>query len=835
MNQQKLYNLDQESVLQQLHSSKKGLSKAEVTRRISEHGLNVLSVKKRSLFKRIIEPFADLFVAVLMVAVVISLATHEIFDALVIVFVLVLNAFIYYAQQYSSDKVIKTLRAQDVVRVNVRRGGEIIEVDSENIVPGDIVFLAEGVKIPADGRLIDAENIYINESVLTGESLPVKKSSEVLEGTHQIYDQNNMLFKGTTAHSGSGVMVVGATGMNTELGKITLLATTTDLGRSPIQRKIDDLTKKIIIAVSLLGAVVFVLAIIRGIALAEALRFTISLVVSVVPESLPVALTVVLLFSAKKMASVRALVKKISSIETMGAVTLIATDKTGTLTKNKLTVAQDSFAVKDKAWVIAATLNGEPGLRADPLDGILAQTYGEKIPKGWKKVQDYSFNQDLRMSGALWQYKGQYHLFVKGAPESILQYSKKSSALNTAESALDTYVRSGYRTIGMAQKHVTKAPEQLNDVVVKDLEYSGIVGLADELRPGIAGAIAEAKAAGIKVVMLTGDHIETAREVATKVGIASSAAEIQDSAVLVTKRPKKLLGILQSTTAFGRVLPEHKFNFLRAVKGREITAMTGDGVNDIPALAEADAGLAMGSGSDAAKDASDIVLLDDNFKTIIGAVKQGRAVIANIKKMLFYVISTSVGQAFTMIGALLLGLPLPMTAAQVLWINIVTDGFTVLPLGLSAPEKAQMKRPPYSPDAPLLNNVYLSRIVVTGLGMTIVTLVLFNNALPKGEAYAQTVAFLSLVVAQLANSLNANFEQRSWVRNFIKPNKLLFGFIGLAILFQVMAMYGPLARIFDTARLVGTDIALAIVVPLVAVLIMGDIHKFITKKFNAQL
>ncbi len=835
MNQQKLYNLDTEAALELLKSHRDGLSKSEVNHRLEEYGENVLSVKKKSLFKRIIEPFADLFVAVLMVAVVISLATHEVFDAIVIIFVLVLNAFIYYAQQYSSDKVIKTLRAQDVVRVHVRRAGEIIEIDSEKIVPGDIVFLTEGVKVPADGRLVDAENIYVNESVLTGESLPVKKVSKVLVGSHEIYDQNNTLFKGTTVHSGSGVMVVGATGMQTELGKITLLASTTDLGRSPIQRKIDDLTKKIIIAVSLLGAVVFVLAIIRGIALAEALRFTISLVVSVVPESLPVALTVVLLFSAKKMASVKALVKKISSIETMGAVTLIATDKTGTLTKNKLSVAEDSFVAKDKAWSITATLNGEPGLRADPLDGILAQTYGEKIPKGWKKLQDYSFNQDLRMSGAIWEHDGKYHLYLKGAPEAILQYSKKATQPEDVTDALGAYVHSGFRTIGVAHKVLVKVPEQLHESLVKDSTYDGIMGLADEIRPGIAGAIAEAKAAGIKVVMLTGDHIETAREVAAKVGIATSAAEVRDSSVLAIKDSKKLLEVLKSTAAFGRVLPEHKFNFLRAVKGKEITAMTGDGVNDIPALVEADAGLAMGSGSDAAKDASDIVLLDDNFKTILGAVKQGRAVIANIKKMLFYVISTSVGQALTMIGALLLGLPLPMTAAQVLWINIVTDGFTVLPLGLSAPEKAQMKQPPYRPDAPLLNNVYLSRLVITGIAMTIVTLVLFNNALPKGEAYAQTVAFLSLVVAQLANSLNANFERHSWVRNFIKPNKLLFGFIGLAAAFQVIAMYGPLARIFDTATLTPSDIFVAIFVPLVVILIVGDIHKYFTAKLNKTL
>lgn len=834
MAKQKLYNVESGTVLSELDSNVEGLTSSGAARRLKQYGKNELLVKKKSLFKRIIEPFADLFVAVLMVAVIISLVTHELFDAVVILFVLLLNAAIYYAQQYSADKVIKTLRAQDVVQVTVKRSGEVIKVMSELIVPGDIVYLSEGVKIPADGRLIDAENIYLNESVLTGESLPVKKTNQPLEGEKEIYDQANMIFKGTTVQSGGGVAVISSTGMQTELGKITALASSSDLGRSPIQRKIDDLTKKIIITVSILGAVVFALAIVRGIALAEALRFTISLVVSIVPESLPVALTVVLLFSAKKMAAVKALVKKISSIETMGAVTLIATDKTGTLTKNKLSVAKDYFITSEKKQTVHLSLNGEPGIHADPLDAILAETYGEAIPKGYKKLRDYSFNQDLRMSGVLWKHKEGLYLALKGAPEAFLEFGKKTSKLNQLKEQLQIFVHSGYRTIGFGHIVVKAESEELHEQLVQGLQVDGILGLADQVRPGIKAAVAEAKEAGIKVVMLTGDHVETAKEVACSVGIAQTSQQVSDSTPL-SKQPSSVLAALKSTTAFGRVLPEHKFNFLKAVKKKEITAMTGDGVNDIPALVEADAGLAMGSGSDAAKDASDIVLLDDNFKTILGAVKLGRAVIANIKKMLFYVISTSVGQAFTMIGALLFGLPLPMTAAQVLWINIVTDGFTVLPLGLSPPEKEQMKRPPHDPEAPILSNVYLSRIVFTGITMTIVTLILFKYALPHGTRYAQSVAFLSLVVAQLANSLNANFESKSWIRNFIKPNKLLFGFIGLAVVFQIIAMYGPLTRIFETASISSSDTVLAVFVPLLAVLLVGDLHKFFTHRLHKKI
>ena len=826
------YSQSAEQALQALHSGHDGLTAHEANERLKRYGPNVLKPRGKHWIKRLIEPFASLFVSVLVVAIIISLLTHERIDAIVIGIILAINAGIYYVQQYSADKVLKTLKKQDEVECHIKRGGQMLLLPASQLVPGDIVYLAEGAKVPADGRVLESDNLQVEEAILTGESLPITKITEQLSGQLQVYDQKNTVFKDTLVHGGEGVMLVIATGNQTEIGKISELVQTADFERSPIERKIDDITKKLVVGVACLVSVVFVLAIIRGITAADALRFSLAMVVSAVPEGLPVALTVVLLLGAKKLAKVNALVKKISSIETLGAITLIATDKTGTLTKNKLSVAE--LAHHDNhgrafAQAVLASLNGDDDLHADPLDAILDDRFSEHTPKDWKKLKEYPFAQTLRVSGVLWSTPHGHHLFIKGAPEAVLGHSHSSQA-HGFKKHLAEFTSKGYRTIAVAHKRLSHIPKELDDSMLANLTVDGLLGLADELRDHIADSISEARRAGVRVVMLTGDHIDTARRVAMNIGLANNELQVAESYWLDEPHVKSLPEKLKTTVAFGRVLPAQKFNFLKAVKGLEITAMTGDGVNDIPALVEADAGLAMGSGTDAAKDASDIVLLDDNFRTIIAAVRVGRSVLANIRKMLFYLLSTSLGEAFTMVGALLIGLPLPVTAIQILWINLVTDGFSVLPLGLSPPERHQMEQPPHDPKAPLLNFRYIGRMLMVAAVMSVVALVLFNRALANGHAYAQTVAFMALVAAQWANALNANFEFHSWSKIILRPNKLLLLGIGLAIGFQWLAMAGPLSDWFGSVRLSSFDLMLAIGLPALAVLIVGDASKMIFKQ-----
>lgn len=824
------YNVEIEEILHIAGSSWHGLTKHEAAKRLQQYGPNALPIKKPSLLKRLIEPFANAFVIVLLIALALSLIEHKTVDAVIIGVIVGVNAIIYYFQQYSVGQVLKTLKSQDVAMADVRREDVSIKVPSDELTFGDIVHIAEGMKVPADGRLIEANQIQVDEALLTGESLPVHKQAGALAGDLRVYDQHNMLFKGTYVKAGSGLMLVTGIGAQTELGGITTLAGQADVGKSPIEKKIDDLTKKLIYVIAGVAVVALALAVLRGVAVEEALRFSLVLVVSAVPEGLPVALTIVLLLSARRMAKVKALVKKISSIETMGALTMIATDKTGTITQNKLAVA-DKHTTHSSTHsfdeVLRASLNGSGEHHDDPLDAILATAVNHvEVPASWHKVKEFAFNQHLRVSGVVWKHGHGYTMYIKGAPEHTLSHcSVHHQKDEKVMRALEEFTGRGYRVIAFAHKDYTDEPEGLEAHVLHDMVFDGFVGMSDTLRPGVEEAVAEAHAAGIKVVMLTGDHVATAGFIAQQVGIARGPGDVSDSAVLSSGQSDAIRTSLHLSTVFGRVLPEHKYALLKATHGREITAMTGDGVNDIPALVEADAGIAMGSGTDAAKDASDIVLLDDNFGTIVQAVKVGRTALANIRKMLVYLLGTSAGEVLTMLTALVLGIPLPVAAIQILWINLVTDGVSVIPLGLSPPEPGHMKQPPANPKAGLLNFKLTTRFALMAVTMAASVLIIFAMNLDKGHVYAQTLAFMGLIVAQWANAFNVNLEYKSWVYNFIRPNRKLWFSIGLSIILQIVVFMTPLGRFLGVVPVAWMDALIAMAVPLVAVLLVVDLHK----------
>ncbi len=825
------YNLEVHQVLESFGTSADGLSAGEAAARLEQYGLNALTSKKESIFKRLIEPFASAFVVILLFALVLSLVEGARLDAIIIGVILGANAIIYYVQQYSVGRVLNTLKRQDVSYAHVLRDGETVKVPSEQLTYGDIVHVEEGMKVPADGRLIEANQVEADEALLTGESLPVHKLAAAIAGEKKVYDQHNMLFKGTYVKAGSGLMVITGVGNQTQLGSITALAAQADFGRSPIERKIDSFTKKLLIVIICAATVALGLEIWRGIAFEEALRFSLVITVSAVPEELPIALTIVLLFSARRMAKVNALVKKISSIETMGAVTMIATDKTGTITQNKLSVA-DKHTTHGNAHtfdeVICISLNGDDDHAGDSLDAILRSSVQHvTVPASWRKVKEFAFNQNQRVSGTLWQHgTNKYSLYVKGAPEHVLSYCGDHHRADAkVKQALEMFTGRGYRTIAFAHKDFSDPVDQLDHTVLNDMNFDGFVGMADQLRNNVGAAVAEAKRAGIKVVMLTGDHVNTAGFIAGQVGIAANRNEVSDSTILETGGPEDIRASLQTVRVFGRVLPEHKYALLKATKNYEITAMTGDGVNDIPALVEADAGIAMGSGTDAAKDASDIVLMDNNFQTIVAAIRTGRTALSNIRKMLIYTLGTSSGEVLVMLLALLMGIPLPVAAIQILWTNLVTDTMTVIPLGLSPNEPRQMQEPPLPSNAPLLNARQVSRVVVISLVMSASVLAIFKLNLEKGEVYAQTLAFLSLIVVQWANALNVNFEYKSWIYNFVRPNKLLWAAIGVSILLQIVVFMTPFGTFLHVTSVAWRDALVAIAVPVVAVLLAVDLHK----------
>ncbi len=828
-----IYNLEINEILHAYKTSGSGLSDHEAAQRLQQYGPNALQAQKQSWLKRLVEPFSSAFVLVLLVALVLSIFEHKAADAAVIGVIVIVNAIIFYVQQFSASRVLKTLRQQDVAMVDVIRGGHTQRVPSEQLTIGDVIHVGEGVKVPADGRLVEANQIECDESMLTGESLPVHKSAGAIAGRHQLYEQKNMLFKGSYIRMGSGLMVVTAVGNGTELGSISALAGSVQVSRSPIEEKIDDFTRKLMIAIIVAAALAIWLSVLRGTALQEALRFSLTLVVSAVPEGLPVALTIVLLLSARRMARVNALVKKISSIETMGAVTLIATDKTGTITQNKLQVA-DRYTTHSSQRTfeeaIRASLNGGEGYSPDALDRILDEAVQHiDFPHSWHKVKELSFNQQLRLSGVLWQHTKGYTLYIKGAPEHVLAHCAVG-VTSTGGRMLEEFVGNGFRTIGFAHKDFASLPPHLDSNALQGMSFDGFVGMADELRPHIADAVAQAHQAGIKVVMLTGDHVATAGHIAQSVGIAEGPHQVSDSSVLDHGSPEDIRQALHTTRVFGRVLPEHKYALLKATRGYEVTAMTGDGVNDIPALVQADTGLAMGSGTDAAKDASDIVLMDDNFSTIMSAIRTGRTALTNIRKMLVYLLGTSGGEILTMLGALILGWPLPVTAIQILWVNLATDSITVIPLGLSPEEAHSMKQPPRDPRAPLLNGILTSRVIVMAGAICITVLTIFHLNLDKGLQVAQSLAFLSLIVMQWTNAISANFEYKSWLYTFVKPNKkLLIAIAGSAVM-QIIVFTTPFGHYLNVVALDVKDVAIAIVVPIVVAFISTDIHKLVTNR-----
>lgn len=826
-----IYTLSINDALAALHSRSGGLSAHEAARRQQQFGPNALPVHRTPLWKRIIEPFASVFVGVLLFALLLSIVEGHVTDAIIIAVIVTVNAIIFYAQQFSVERALKTLQSHDVTKVPVLRDGQTVYVASEELTYGDIVHLSEGMKVPADGRLIESSQLECDEAILTGESLPVHKHASALDHETPIYNQKNMTFKGTYIHSGSGLMLVTGIGQDTQLGQITSLASKADNTRSPIEHKIDHLMKWLIFVISIVASITLALAIYRGVAWDEAVRFALAIIVSAIPEGLPIALTVVLLLSARRMAHVNALVKKMSSIETMGAITLIATDKTGTITQNKLSVADKHTTHPNTATfdqVIRASLNASGDHKSDPLDALLAETSAHAhIPASWQKAHDFPFDQGLRMSGVVWKREHDYLLVVKGAPESILERChvrhKSDSAVS---SALEEFTRNGYRTIAFAHKTFAQPPQKLSHEVLDSLGLDGFVGMSDQIRHGVAQAVADARDAGIKIVMLTGDHVATAGFIAHKVGISQGPQDVADSAVLQSGNVEDIRQSLEHTHVFGRVLPEHKYALLEATKGHEITAMTGDGVNDIPALVRADAGIAMGSSADAARDASDMVLLDDNFHTIVAAIRAGRTALANVRKMIMYLLGTTMGGVLTIITALALNMQLPVSAVQILWINLVTDGATVIPLGLSPAESRQMKVPPRSPRAPLLNLRQFTRILVMGLTMAITVLIIYSTNIHHGHAYAQTLAFLGLIVAQWANALNANFEYKSWVYNFVQPNVKLVVAIAGSVILQLLVFIGPLGSMLGVVPVELSDALFAAALPSLAVLLAVDLHKF---------
>ena len=812
-------------------ATESGLSADEAARRLEKYGHNELKVEKELLWKKVIEPFRSILILILALAALVSFWSHETVDGIIILAIIAINAAIYYSQQQATNRALKSLKKYYEQYVEAYRDGQKITLASRLLVPGDIVLLSEGQKVPADLRLIHEDGLRMDESTLTGESLPVSKTVSTVSPEKPVYERENMLFSGTYVATGSGTALTVATGQNTEFGVIAKLAVKQE-PKSPMQQKVDFIVSRLIRILAGVALLVFGLSLLRGIPANEALRFVLSLSVSLVPEELPIALAVVAVFGMRRMAKKNALVRSMRTIEDLGLTTVIATDKTGTLTKNVLSVIGSWTPSQNNIEVVASKALGNATNGREPFDQALRQFSGTFLDDNQGKfIKSYPFEQKLRMSGALWNESDALVLYVKGSPEHLLNLCQLDAHMrHEAESELHKMVSKGFRVIAFARTRLESVPQELNEAHIHNLQLLGFTAFADELRPESAAAIEAAHKAGISVKMITGDHFETAFHIGQTLGISTH----RDQVIMGDELPaseEHLVSVLKQKTVFARILPQQKFNILRALKRSEITAMTGDGVNDVPALTNAHVGIAMGSGNDIAKDAGDMVLLDNRFASIVSAISEGRVIYDNIRRMLFYLLSTSLGEVLTMVGALLLGLPLPVTAIMILWVNLVTDTSLVIPLGLEPAEEDHMRHPPRHPRAPILERVILTRIVMVGFSMAIPVLAVFSYLRSSGFSleYAQTVAFMMLVVAQWANAFNARSEHFSILRRARIPNhKLLAGLI-IAAALQALVMFGPLKGIFNVANVSFEHLLLGIVSVVFSVFAVVEAHKIVSK------
>lgn len=827
------YNKNTRAVLEDLQVTEHGLSDTDAAERLRLHGPNAIKVSGEPLWRKLIEPFANIFMFVLFMAAVISVFHGDTLDAAIIGFIMAANATIYYVQRFSTERVMRSLQKHTAQSVETLRDGKVVSVDSTQLVPGDIILLTEGEKVPADARILECKSVRTDESLLTGESLPITKQSEALRGEKEVYERSNMLFQGSFVISGEVRAVVVHTGNTTEFGQIAALTSDTNT-ESPVQKKIDRLISQIIAVVGAMALAAFALALYRGMEFTETLKFVMALSVSAVPESLPIAISVVLVLGMRRMAARKALVRNMRAIETIGALTTIATDKTGTLTKNKLTVQetwQPDHMPHSMATLAHMTVVNGSHKTHDPLDTALEEflTKEQAVHDSGEVIVSLPFDPAVTMSGNVWQRESHITLAVKGAPEYVLAHSDLTSGEHEKAIAMLHHLTGlGYRVLAFAHTPLKKPVERFEQLPAKTrFTFGGFIAVADVLRPEAKRAIKAALDAGVTVRMITGDHQETAYHIARQLGMVTSRDQIFDSRRMSVMTDDELAKAIKHIRVFSRVIPENKYRILTLLKRHNITAMTGDGVNDVPALANAHVGVAMGSGSHIAKDAGDIILLDDNFKSIIDAMKEGRTIIANVRRMLYYLLATNSGEALVMMGSLIIGMPLPLVPVQILWINLVTDTSMVIPLGLEPGEKDVMQQKPHAIRAPILSKYMVVRMVLVATSMAAVTLCLYAyfNA-TEGHAYANTIAFSALVVMQWSNAFNARSDYESMFSRLRVWNGKFYAGLAIAIGLQMVAIFGPLQGLLHIETVLIGDListaALAFVIPVIIV----ETHKY---------
>lgn len=755
----------------------KGLREEEARRRQEIYGKNVIEVeKRRSAWKILLDQFTNVLVVLLFGAAMLAVFIGEIVDAAIIIILLVVNGFIGFFQEYKAENAMEKLRELLKPKTKVIRDGRIVVVDSEDVVPGDVILLEEGDVVPADARLVRAEDLLVDESVLTGESLPVEKDPEWV-GEGSVFERRNVVYGGTKVLRGRAVAIVYATGKKTEIGRIAA-SLSTEERPDVFGREVGELSALIGKLTLIVSALVFAVYALKGLNLVEASLIAISLAVAAVPESLPVVMTLTLSFGVWEMAKKKALVRRLSSVETLGRVDVVCTDKTGTITRNEMEVAE---VWGDEEWlrIVGSCCNNADAASntGDPLEIALKRWAGEAK---CRRIDEIPFSSERKLMTVIVEIEKKRYILTKGAPERIAELTGEEEVLKVAE----TLARRGLRVIGMAYKEDDGRPEE------PPYNLAGLVGFLDLPREGVKEAIEIAKRAGIKTIMITGDHKETAATIGRMVGIEGAVLTGRE---LDELSEEELMRRIEEVSIFARVEPRHKLKIVELLqKTGHVVAMTGDGVNDAPALKAADVGIALGSGTDVAKEAADIVLLDNNYGVIVEAIKEGRRIISNVKKFVVYMLSANAGEVLAVFLGSLLGWIL-LKPIHLLLLNILTDGLPAIALAVDPPEPDLMKKPPLGRERSLLTR---KEVVagVGGLGILLAASVLasFFIGLDGGLKVAWGSALAAFVIFEFV-------RLRSVRKTGLFTNRWLFLSVLGAILVLLGVLYTPLRVPFSVS------------------------------------
>jgi len=829
-----------EEVIEELGSSLQGISSADADKLLIEHGPNELAeTKKRTLFMMFLDQFKDLMILVLIAAAIVSGVIGEAADTIAIIVIVVLNALIGFVQEYRAEKAMAMLRKMSAQSALVLRDGSPVSIPTAQLVPGDVVILETGKIVPADLRLIETSLLKIEEAALTGESLPVEKNPEPLQDKSlSIGDRKNMAYKGTIVSYGRGRGIVTASGMATELGNIATMLQDEEEVKTPLQKRLAAFSQKLAIAVLAICAIVFGVGVLRGEEPLIMFLTAISLAVAAIPEALPAVITISLALGAKKMVRQNALIRKLPAVETLGSVTYICSDKTGTLTLNKMTVEEvyahgavlpvgelEAEANKDLLSALALSNDAEEGASGtvigDPTEialyamakqsGFVKKTLEQDMPR----VAEIPFDADRKCMTTLHRWRdGKFVSFTKGAIDVLLD--KITDSTNDAglkpvdagdiQKVNERMAADGLRVLGIAMRTWDEVPDDLSpEHVEAGLTLLGLVGMLDPPREEVEEAVRLCKTAGIRPVMITGDHPLTARTIARRLGIIK-----EDSRAVITGIELDQLSLeefeerVEHIRVYARVAPEQKLKIIKALQDKgQFVAMTGDGVNDAPALKRADIGIAMGiTGTDVSKEASHLILLDDNFATIVKAVKEGRRIFDNIRKFIKYTMTSNSGEIWTIFLAPFLGLPIPLLPIHILWINLVTDGLPGLALAAEPAEKGIMVRAPRHPRESIFAQGLGMHILWVGLLMGGVTLSTQAWFLKTGRDGWQTMVFTVLCLSQMGHVLAIRSERESLFSQGLFSNRPLLVAFLLTFGLQMATIYVPqLNPIFRTTPL----------------------------------